>query len=499
VTRPGPDCGRRPMSRALRAEWSKFRSVPGWVRGSAIAAFLIVLFPVTGLGGGNHEQAPPIPTGPDGAPVSQAFYFVHRPLSDGGRISVAVTSLTSRRAGDTDAAAPWAKAGLIITAGQDPGARYAAIMVTGGHGVRMQHDYVHDRAGQPGSVSPAAVRWLRLTRSGDTITGEASTDGTHWRRVGTVRLPGLAGTVQAGLFVACPPRVQGIGTAGDVATAAFGVPRLEGGWPTAPWTGDQVGAGTATFAGYPADSSGGFTSTGTGFTVTGAGDLAPATRADVAIAATAKDMLFGTFPALIVIVVLATLMVTTEYRYGLIRSTLSVTTGRVRVLMAKALVVAGVTFTTSLVATVLAVTLWSRLIRGLGIYLFPTTSGALLRASAGTAAMLAVAAVFALGVGTVLRRSAVAVTAVVAATVLPYLLALTPFLPPPMAQWLTRVTPAAALAVQQTLTRYPQVDSVYTPANGYYPLVPWAGLAVLCGYAALSLGLAAVLLRRRDA
>ncbi len=35
--------------------------------------------------------------------------------------------------------------------------------------------------------------------------------------------------------------------------------------------------------------------------------------------------------------------------------------------------------------------------------------------------------------------------------------------------------------------------------SGYYPLVPWAGFAVLCGYAAVALGLAACLLRRRDA
>jgi hypothetical protein len=68
-----------------------------------------------------------------------------------------------------------------------------------------------------------------------------------------------------------------------------------------------------------------------------------------------------------------------------------------------------------------------------------------------------------------------------------------------MAQWLTRFTPVAGLAVQQTLIRYPQVDSVYTPADGYYPLPPWAGFAVLCGYTAVALGLAAVLLRRRDA
>jgi uncharacterized membrane protein len=44
-----------------------------------------------------------------------------------------------------------------------------------------------------------------------------------------------------------------------------------------------------------------------------------------------------------------------------------------------------------------------------------------------------------------------------------------------------------------------QVTSNYTPYNGYYPLAPWAGLAVLAGYALLALTVAAVLLRRRDA
>jgi hypothetical protein len=34
---------------------------------------------------------------------------------------------------------------------------------------------------------------------------------------------------------------------------------------------------------------------------------------------------------------------------------------------------------------------------------------------------------------------------------------------------------------------------------GYYPLARWTGFAVLCGYAALAMGLALFLLRRRDA
>jgi len=39
----------------------------------------------------------------------------------------------------------------------------------------------------------------------------------------------------------------------------------------------------------------------------------------------------------------------------------------------------------------------------------------------------------------------------------------------------------------------------FRTVRGYYPLEPWAGVAVLCGYAALAMALAAVLLRRRDA
>ena len=473
--------------RLLQAEWTKFRSVRGWAGGVAVAALLILLFPVTGLGGARDDQASPVPFGPDGEPVSDSYYFVHRALAGDGQITVEVNGLTSERA------TPWAKAGLIITAGPEAGARYAAVMVTGGHGIRMQHDYLHDRAGS------ASARWLRLTRTGDTITGDASADGTRWSRIDTVRLPGPATTVRAGLFVACPARVQGIGTAGDTATAEFGTPRLAGAWAPGGWAGEQIGAHTPGFAGYAPGTSGGFAPSGSGFTVSGAGDLAPATRGDVPVGATAGDLLFGTFPALMVLVVVATLTITTEYRYGLIRGTLSAGPRRGRVLAAKAVVLADVTFATSVVATVVALPLWLRLIRGLGIFVFPAPPVVLLRAEVGTAAVLAVVAVFALAVGTVLRRSATAVTTVVATTVLPYLLALTPFLPPPMAQWLTRFTPAAGLAVQQTLVRYPQVDTVYTPANGYYPLPPWAGFAVLCGYTAFALGLAAVLLRRRDA
>jgi ABC-type transport system involved in multi-copper enzyme maturation permease subunit len=118
----------------------------------------------------------------------------------------------------------------------------------------------------------------------------------------------------------------------------------------------------------------------------------------------------------------------------------------------------------------------------------------------GTAAVLAVAAVIALAIGTILRRGAGAVATVVVVIVVPYMFAVAlPILPPGPTDWLLRLTPAAAFAVQQTLIQYPQVNNTYIPIDGYYPLPPWAGFAVLCAWAALALGLAVFLLRRRDA
>jgi len=70
--------------------------------------------------------------------------------------------------------------------------------------------------------------------------------------------------------------------------------------------------------------------------------------------------------------------------------------------------------------------------------------------------------------------------------------------PAGVSEWMFRVTPVAGFAAQQSLPQYPQVVGQYGPPQ-YFPLAPWAGLAVLCAYAALALTVAYVLLRRRDA
>jgi ABC-type transport system involved in multi-copper enzyme maturation permease subunit len=169
------------------------------------------------------------------------------------------------------------------------------------------------------------------------------------------------------------------------------------------------------------------------------------------------------------------------------------------VLLAKAIVLWGVAFVAGLMGAVVAVPLGERLAHANGVYIFPVASSTELRVQLGIAALLATASVLALCVGTIFRHSGGAVTAVIVAIVLPYLLIAIPFMPAGVANWLARVTPAAAFAVQQTLVPYHQVTSIYTPYEGYYPLAPWAGFAVLAGYTLACLAVAAVLLHRRDA
>ena len=61
------------------------------------------------------------------------------------------------------------------------------------------------------------------------------------------------------------------------------------------------------------------------------------------------------------------------------------------------------------------------------------------------------------------------------------------------------ITPAAGFAITQSVPVFDQVDVASSPIVGYYPLLPWAGLAVSCGYAALALGVAVMVTRSRRA
>ncbi|MFI6503922.1 ABC transporter permease subunit [Nonomuraea typhae] len=500
------------FARLVRAEWTKFRTVRGWVLGMVVAVLVIVslgLFSAAGSHtscGGASEVCPAVAVGPYGEAVNDKFFFVHRPLEGDGGLTVRVTSMTGRmRLPDAvpgvrnvaSGVVPWAKAGLMIKDGTREGSAYAAVMVTGGHGVRMQHNFTRDVAGSPGGVSADSPRWLRLTRSGETITGYESPDGRTWTRIGTAELAGLPATVRIGLFAASPGALTvtpadlgGSITAERFAEATATFDRL--GPQGEAWTYDDVAAarnpdGTVHHPGSAGQSAG-------TFTVTGTGDIGP--RLD---GPTIANTLTGVPAGLIALVVVSVLVSSTEYRRGLIHASLLAGPRRGRLPAAKAVVVGAVAFAAGLAATGVVVPVGTRILRANGNPVLAVPWLTELRVVVGMAALTAAAAVFALALGALFRRSAAAVTAAVALIIVPHILATASVLPAGVGQWLLRLTPAAGFAIQQSVPAYAHVLGDYSPSTGFYPLAPWAGLAVLCGYAVLALSAAAFRLRRRDA
>ena len=154
--RSGQQAGRDGFPQLLRAEWTKFRTVRGWAAGMVAAALMMVLFAVLAGISSDHHGTPTVPIGPGGEPVTDSFYFVHRPLAGNGSVTVSVSALTADS--PTSGIVPWAKAGLIIKAEHPPG-----IAVCGDHGHQQPRraDAVRlhqaTRPGIPGPVSAASA------------------------------------------------------------------------------------------------------------------------------------------------------------------------------------------------------------------------------------------------------------------------------------------------------------------------------------------------------
>jgi ABC-2 family transporter len=479
------------MRHLILAEWTKFRTVRGWVIGMVIAIPLTVLVGLLGPAGSNFSCAGPNgqscagrnpPKGPDGAPVFDEFTFINRALTGDGTITARVAPFTD--------AEPWAKAGLIIKKSTKVGSSYAAVLRTGDHGIRMQHDFTEDVAG------PRDARWLRLARKGNTLTGATSQDGEHWTTVSTVTVD-LGTTVAAGMFVSSPQHLETTRSFGSidenggptVATTTFDDVTTDGDW-SSDWRQTDVG-------GEPQVQTG-FTESAGEFTITGHGDIVPIVSSPGSLGRTVENTLVGAFAGLIAVLVVAAMFVTGEHRRGLIRTSLAANPRRGQLLAAKSIVIGSVSFVVGLVSAALTVPIVEKIELDKGFYLFPTSTFTELRVIVGTGLLFGVAAVLAVAIGMLLRRGAGTVTAVIVGLVLPYLLAVASVLPPGPADWLTAVTPAAAFAVQQSVREFPQVSSSYTPADGYFPLSPAGGFAVLCLYAVVALAFAAVALRRRD-
>lgn len=461
------------FARLVLAEWTKLRTVPRWMLTLLTAVVLMVMVALLSAADSGTSRPEAGPSDPSRLQIIDLGHYTYLPLAGDGAIVARVASQSGGGA--------WAKAGLMIRGSAERGTPYAALMVTPGHGVRLQTGY--ERGGAGGGTA-TAPHWLRLTRTGTTVTGYASADGRRWDRVGSVRLDGLRGRALAGMFVAVPDKVEvrrvfgGEIVSGEPrdTNATFDDVSVTPPPPGAAW--QDRGGPTGPAADPRRDFS---TRAGGTFTLRGTGDVGPDEFADDVTKATLAGAMIG----LAAIVALAVLFMTAEYRRGTLRTTFAASPRRGRVLAAKAVVVGLASLAAGLVAAFGSVLLARPMLRSNGMAPPPLSDPAVLRAVLGTAALLAVLAVFALAVAVIVRRSSIAVAAVLLVLLVPEITATG--LPVSAARWVERVTPAAGFAIQQTVTRYDEA------------IGPWAGFGVLCAYTAAALAAAAWLLRRRDA
>ena len=465
------------MTRLILAEWTKLRSVRRWVITLAAVVGLTVLVTVIEASSrsGDAEEGEPLEQ-PD---FADELHFVHQPLSGDGSIVARVVSQEDSH--------EWAKAGVMVKDRLEVGAPYAALLVTPDHGVRLQWDFGNDVAGSEGGAPP---RWLRLTRSGDVVTGYESSDATNWEEVGEVDLDDLASTVEVGLFVTSPQSMEIERQYGSsfvheeptLGEAVFDHVRVEAAdgtrSPDRGWR--DYDASIEPGLGGSAESNG-------VFTLTGSGDVGEVWRpfGDDMV----QTSLAGATVGVLAAVALGALFITAEFRRGMIRTTFAASPGRGRVLAAKAIVLGGSTFGAGLVASVVAFLVSQRSFRTTtrtpGLPELSLADPTVLRAVVGTAVLFALVSVLSLAVATIVRHTAVAIPVVILPLLVPAIVSTG--LPLSVANWLTRLTPAAGFAVQQTIERY---DTA---------IAPLVGLGVLAAYAAVALGVAGVLLRRRDA
>jgi ABC-type transport system involved in multi-copper enzyme maturation permease subunit len=462
----------------------------------------------------NINEHPDFVTGPHGDPVVDAFGYVHKTVTGDLSMTVHVTSLQVQDKGQSSGgpgggvtpvpSTPWTDiaAGITLKDGTEPGSSYVSVVLTGEHGVRMQSDFVDDVAGS-GSTGD---RWLRLTRTGEEVTGYESADGQTWHEIATMTPASVPRTAKIGPAVSAAPDMfvsrglAGSSLGGHPTTAAATfedvslTPSTDAGWqgtsvalPIPPDAPAKNGANAQTLDPPPV-----FTESAGTIAVTGSGKVGPQVPDDDVV----ETALIGVIAGLMALVCVGALFGTSEYRRGMIRTTFSATPRRGQVLAAKAVVLGGVTFVLSLVAVVASLLVAVPVLKNHGMAppAFPTpslTDPAVLRTLVLTALFMTGVTLVALAIGMLLRRSAAAITVTIVLVVLPLMAGMV--LPGTTPRWLMYTSLAGGLA---TLRAKPPTDTLAEP----WALVgPGVGITVVFAYAAAGLGLAWWQLRRRDA
>lgn len=191
---------------------------------------------------------------------------------------------------------------------------------------------------------------------------------------------------------------------------------------------------------------------------------------------------------MITIAVLGALLITGEYSTGMIRSTLAAVPTRLPMLVAKAIALIALTAVVSAVSLVLTYVVTKSLLTEHD--LVPALNDSQTwQVFGGMVYFLVAAALFSLGVGTLLRSTAGAVT--VSLTVLLLLPGILGFITLGWVQDIVSYLPLPAAAAFLTVS-----DATLAAES---ELDPWAGVLVIAAYAVVPMVAAAVALRSRDA
>jgi ABC-2 type transport system permease protein len=196
--------------------------------------------------------------------------------------------------------------------------------------------------------------------------------------------------------------------------------------------------------------------------------------------------LSGFFLAQLAIGVLGVVVMTSEYATGSIRSTFTAAPQRVFVLAAKAAVFGAVAAATGIASSFAAFFTGQALLGGKAIGTHIGGPGAL-RSVIGAGLYLAILGLLALGLGTLIRRTAGAIAAVIGLVII-----------------LPVVVQGLPSSWQAAITKYlPSVagQAIIGPTKFAPPgqlLPPWTGFALFCTYTAAVLVAAAITLNCRD-
>jgi hypothetical protein len=231
--------------------------------------------------------------------------------------------------------------------------------------------------------------------------------------------------------------------------------------------------------------------------LSGSGDIALAVNPLAGGNTASESLWFGLLVALVLLIVVGTMFVTVEYRRGLIRTTFTATPQRGVVLAAKVVVIAAIAFAVGALAATVGGPLGVHILNANGNFVFPATSLSKVQIVAGSGALLALTSIAVLALGTILRTSAAAITTGIVVFVLPYIVSTSSA--GAFGTWLFRLSPGRRLLRPRGSPPISARQRSVHHEQRLLPARPLGRSRRLVRLHALALGIAALLLRRRDA